>query len=103
MLRLFYEIIDPTLQDRQGEDIGHQYRTGVYYTDDEDGAIAQMSLKELQERTEGTVVMEVEPLRHFYDAEEYHQKYLDKNPSGYCHVPFEKILWVAGIDPQSMI
>ena len=103
LLRLFYEIIDPTLQDRQGEDIGHQYRTGVYYTDDEDGAIAQMSLKELQERTEGTVVMEVEPLRHFYDAEEYHQKYLDKNPSGYCHVPFEKILWVAGIDPQSMI
>ena len=61
-----------------------------------------MSLKELQEHTERKVVMEVCPLQHFYDAEEYHQKYLDKNPGGYCHVPFEEIRRVADIDPQHM-
>ena len=102
LLKLFYKIIDPTLQDRQGEDIGHQYRTGVYYTDDEDAAVVQMSLKELQDHTEGKVVVEVCPLQNFYDAEEYHQKYLDKNPGGYCHVPFEEIRRVADIDPQHM-
>ena len=102
LLKLFYKIIDPTSQDRQGEDIGHQYRTGVYYTDDEDAAVVQMSLKELQDHMEGKVVVEVCPLQHFYDAEEYHQKYLDKNPGGYCHVPFEEIRWVADIDPQHM-
>ena len=102
LLKLFYEIIDPTLQDRQGEDIGHQYRTGVYYTDDIDRTIVQRSIKELQENTEGKVVVEAEPLKHFYDAEEYHQKYLDKHPGGYCHVPFEKIRWVSGIDPETM-
>ena len=47
-------------------------------------------------------MVEVCPLQHFYDAEEYHQKYLDKNPGGYCHVPFEEIRRVADIDPQHM-
>lgn len=74
----------------------------MYYVDDEDAAIVQMSLKELQDHTEGKVVVEACPLQHFYDAEEYHQKYLDKNPGGYCHVPLEKIRWIAGVDPKNM-
>lgn len=100
LLRLFYRIIDPTLLDQQGGDVGHQYRTGVYYTDSEDAVIVQESLRELQQHTDGTVVVEACPLQQFYDAEEYHQKYLDKNPGGYCHVPLEQIRWVAGIDPK---
>ncbi|MDE7273438.1 MAG: peptide-methionine (S)-S-oxide reductase MsrA [Lachnospiraceae bacterium] len=102
LLKLFYMIIDPTLQDQQGGDIGHQYRTGIYYTSDEDAAVVQNSLQELQQQTEGTVLVEACLLQHFYDAEEYHQNYLDKNPGGYCHVPFEAIRWVAGIEPMEI-
>ena len=99
LLKLFYRIIDPTLTDRQGGDVGHQYRTGIYYTDPGDGETVRQSLQELQQHTKGAVVVEACPLQHFYEAEEYHQKYLDKNPGGYCHVPVEQILWAAGIDP----
>ena len=102
LLKLFYKIIDPTLLDRQGGDVGHQYRTGVYYTAQEDASVIEESLRELQRQTAGTVVVEACPLQHFYEAEEYHQKYLDKNPGGYCHVPLEKILWVAGVDPTKL-
>lgn len=104
LLKLFYLIIDPTSVDRQGEDEGHQYRTGIYFTAAGDEAIIAASLKELKQRLENegnnkTLAIEACPLEHFYDAEEYHQKYLDKNPGGYCHVPIARIHWVKGIDP----
>ena len=112
LLNLFYEIIDPTSVDKQGEDIGHQYRTGIYFTDPEDEAIIRASLKKLEEKvraaslTEGSgndaspLAIEACPLVHFFDAEEYHQKYLDKNPNGYCHVPIVKMHWVKTIEPK---
>lgn len=104
LLKLFYLIIDPTSVDRQGEDEGHQYRTGIYFTAAGDEAVIAASLKELKQRLENegnneTLAIEACPLEHFYDAEEYHQKYLDKNPGGYCHVPIARIHWVKGIDP----
>ena len=101
LLRLFYEIIDPTSVDKQGEDEGHQYRTGIYFTEQEDEQVISKSLQELEQKIGQPLAIEACKLQHFYDAEEYHQKYLDKNPGGYCHVPFSKIHWVKEIDPMS--
>lgn len=100
LLKLFYRIIDPTSVDKQGEDEGHQYRTGIYHTDAADESIIAASLEELSQKY-GTLAIEACPLIHFYDAEEYHQDYLDKNPGGYCHVPLAEIMWVKTIDPMS--
>lgn len=100
LLKLFYRIIDPTSVDKQGEDEGHQYRTGIYHTDAADEPIIAASLEELAQKY-GTLAIEACPLIHFYDAEEYHQDYLDKNPGGYCHVPLAEIMWVKTIDPMS--
>lgn len=99
LLSLFYKIIDPTSVDQQGEDVGHQYRTGIYYTEESDGEIARASLKRLEAKVGKPLAVECCPLEHFYTAEEYHQKYLDKNPGGYCHVPFSLIAWVKTVDP----
>ncbi len=100
LLNLFYEIIDPVSVDRQGEDIGHQYRTGIYYTDPEDEKVVRESLSRLEKRLGQKLAVEACPLEQFFSAEEYHQKYLDKNPGGYCHVPLTKMQWVKGIDPK---
>ena len=101
LLKLFYRIIDPVSVDKQGEDEGHQYRTGVYFTDAADEAVIAASLAELEEKVGEKLAVEACTLEHFYDAEEYHQMYLDKNPGGYCHVPLAEMLWVKGIDPLS--
>ncbi|MDR2182950.1 MAG: peptide-methionine (S)-S-oxide reductase MsrA [Clostridiales bacterium] len=90
LLEQFYEIIDPTVKNRQGGDIGSQYRTGVYHTDAADGAIVAKSLDNLQKAYKAPIVTENLPLKNYYKAEEYHQKYLDKNPGGYCHIPEHK-------------
>ncbi len=100
LLRLFYKIIDPTSVDRQGEDRGHQYRTGVYYTDPADAPVIAETLAELEKSVNEKVAVEACPLENFYDAEEYHQKYLDKNPGGYCHVPFGLIAWAKTVEPK---
>ena len=94
LLSLFYKIIDPVSVDQQGEDIGHQYRTGVYHTDAADVPVIASSLKALEEQVGQPLAVEACALEHFYSAEEYHQKYLDKNPAGYCHVPWAMINWV---------
>ena len=98
LLELFFEIIDPTSVDRQGGDIGHQYRTGVYWTDGEDEPVVLQALSALEERTGAPLAVEACPLQSFYPAEEYHQKYLVKNPQGYCHVSFEEIRRAAGTE-----
>ncbi len=93
LLELFYEAIDPTSLNRQGNDRGTQYRSGVYYVDPADRALVEASLAALQERYDSQVVIEVEPLTAYTPAEDYHQDYLDKTPGGYCHISqdlFEK-------------
>lgn len=93
ILTLYYDVIDPTSLNRQGGDIGTQYRTGIYYTDSDDLEVILTSIKGLQEKYMDPIMIEVEPLKNYYSAEAYHQKYLDKNPSGYCHIgaaEFEK-------------
>lgn len=88
-LKRFWRIIDPTILNRQGPDEGTQYRTGIYYINEEDLPIIQKSLEEEQKNHTESIVTEVEPLKCFYDAEEYHQKYLKKNPGGYCHIKLD--------------
>lgn len=86
LLDLFFKTIDPTILDRQGNDIGSQYRTGIYYTQPADRPIIDEALKKLATNYESPIVVEVKPLENFYAAELYHQDYLDKNPNGYCHI-----------------
>jgi len=87
LLRHFYKIIDPTAKNRQAGDIGSHYRTGVYFLDPADEVIIAKSLAELQKEYDKPIVVENLPLLNYYKAEEMHQKYLDKNPDGYCHIP----------------
>ncbi|MDL2217483.1 peptide-methionine (S)-S-oxide reductase MsrA [Christensenellaceae bacterium OttesenSCG-928-M15] len=86
LLDLFYEVIDPTSVHRQGNDRGAQYRTGIYYTDPLDRPMIEHSILELQKKCADPIAIEVEPLKNYYPAEEYHQEYLIKNPGGYCHI-----------------
>lgn len=90
ILKLYYDVINPISINRQGNDIGTQYRTGIYYTDDRDKEIINESIKELQKKYDKPIAIEVMPLKNYYRAEEYHQKYLDKNPNGYCHIGRDK-------------
>jgi len=82
LTRLFFAIIDPHSLNRQGHDEGTRYRTGVFYTDEADAAVVKPLFP-------ADAVTELEPLRCFFPAEEYHVDYLDKNPSGYCHLPLK--------------
>ena len=86
---LFFSIIDPLSLNRQGHDEGTRYRTGVYYEDAEDLPVLRAAFDRASARAGRPVVVELEPLRNFFEAEERHQKYLDKNPDGYCHLPFK--------------
>ncbi|WP_313270029.1 peptide-methionine (R)-S-oxide reductase MsrB [Sphingobacterium sp.] len=86
LVDLFFKTIDPTSVNKQGNDIGTQYRTGIYYNNVEDAAIIKEQITKLAGQYSGKIVVEVEPLQNYYDAEAYHQKYLDKNPGGYCHI-----------------
>lgn len=90
ILELYYDVINPTSVNKQGADVGSQYRTGIYYVDQEDLPVIRESLQKLQEKYDKPVAIEAEPLKNYYLAEEYHQKYLDKNPTGYCHIRPDK-------------
>ena len=86
LLNLYYQTIDPTSLNKQGNDRGTQYRTGIYYTDPSERPVIEQSLENLQKKYSKPLAIEVGPLENFYPAEEYHQDYLDKNPGGYCHI-----------------
>ena len=92
LLLAFYDSIDPTAKDRQGNDIGRQYRSGIYYVPNADGsesadaAVIRSSLDALQQRIGKPIAIEMGPIVNFYRAEDDHQEYLVKNPNGYCHI-----------------
>lgn len=86
ILEMYYKVIDPTTINRQGGDTGPQYRTGIYYTNGDDFDIIHQSIQNLQKQYTEKIQVEVRPLKNYYIAEDYHQKYLDANPSGYCHI-----------------
>ncbi len=85
LLFAYYHVIDPTVQNQQGPDIGSQYQTGIYYSSEETVKTVNRITDIVKNRYDKFFV-EIEPLERFYDAEEYHQDYLDKNPGGYCHI-----------------
>lgn len=86
VLEKFFKVIDPTILNRQGNDRGTQYRTGIYYLDEADIPKIEEFIESKRKVYSAPIVTEVMPLKNFYDAEEYHQDYLKKNPRGYCHI-----------------
>lgn len=87
----FFSIIDPVSVNRQGNDVGSQYRTGIYYRPGTDLEIINGVMDIVERRYEKPLAVELEPLTVFYPAEEYHQGYLKKNPGGYCHINFDTL------------
>ena len=86
LIDLYFKTIDPTSLNKQGGDRGTQYRTGIYYTDTADLPVIRETVDRLAANYSRPLVVEIEPLKNFYPAEDYHQDYLDKNPGGYCHI-----------------
>ncbi len=87
LLRFYFTVIDPVSVNRQGMDAGIQYRTGIYYTEPDQLPAIETVFREVEDKVGGPLAVEVMPLDNFFPAELYHQKYLDKNPGGYCHIP----------------
>ena len=87
LLDYYFMVIDPLSYNRQGMDMGVQYRTGVFYTDEEQLPQIRKVFAREEEKAGRKLAVLCEPLRNFFPAEEYHQKYLEKNPGGYCHIP----------------
>lgn len=86
-----FQVIDPTSKNKQGNDVGIQYRSGIYYDDAMDAATVKKALEKEQQQHDKAIVTEAEPLQNFYLAEEYHQDYLIKNPNGYCHINLQTL------------
>lgn len=89
LLDAYWKVVDPTALNQQGADRGTQYRTGIYFTEEADLSVIESSVAEEQKKYEKKIVTEVSKLGNFYPAEEYHQKYLKKNPGGYCHIKLD--------------
>ena len=89
LIYYYFLVIDPTSVNRQGHDVGIQYRTGIYYNDPDMLGAIRKAYDEEEALIGQPLAVEVKPLANFFTAEEYHQKYLDKNPAGYCHIPSE--------------
>ncbi len=90
LLLAYFYVVDPTVENRQGNDVGSQYQTGVYYTDDASKETVER-IAALERGRREKFAVEIGPLVNFFPAEEYHQDYLDKNPNGYCHIPRAEI------------
>ncbi|MDY4167169.1 MAG: peptide-methionine (R)-S-oxide reductase MsrB [Fournierella sp.] len=100
LLLAYFYVIDPTVENRQGNDVGTQYQTGVYYTNDTAKETVER-IAEIERSRSRLFKVEIGPLVNFYPAEEYHQDYLEKNPNGYCHIPLAemKLFSSLRIDP----
>jgi len=90
LLLAYFYVIDPTVENRQGNDIGTQYQTGIYYTNDKARETVER-IAELEKSRRSQFFVEIGPLLNYYPAEDYHQNYLENNPLGYCHIPREEI------------
>lgn len=96
LLMAYFYVIDPMVQNRQGNDIGTQYQTGIYYTNDAAKETVER-IAEIERKGCEQFFVEIGPLKNFYSAEEYHQNYLEKNPGGYCHIPWSEMKLFAGL------
>lgn len=91
LARRFFRIIDPLAVNRQGNDMGTQYRTGMYYLNQTEKEMLESVYREEERKYKSRLAVELLPLKNFYPAEEYHQDYLKKNPGGYCHISFDSL------------
>lgn len=96
ILEYYFAIINPTSKNRQGNDIGTQYRTGIYFVNEEDETIIKRFVNSQQKFYEEKIQVEIKPASNYVKAEEYHQNYLQKNPNGYCHINIRR-------DPEEVI
>ncbi|HHT96656.1 MAG TPA: peptide-methionine (R)-S-oxide reductase MsrB [Clostridiales bacterium] len=96
----YFKIVDPTNLNRQGNDIGDQYRTGIYYNDEKQLKVIEGVVNHEQKKYAKDIVVEVKPIENYYLAEDYHQDYLKKNPLGYCHINLN--LAKEGVDRESL-
>ena len=88
LVEFFFQIHDPTTKDRQGNDVGSQYRSAIFYRDETQKEVAEATMRDLESsgKWPGAIVTELEPAGPFYDAEDFHQDYLERYPNGYtCH------------------
>ncbi|HDL6004505.1 TPA: peptide-methionine (R)-S-oxide reductase MsrB, partial [Mannheimia haemolytica] len=99
LLQYYFKVIDPTSKNKQGNDIGRQYRTGIYYQNEQDKQIILKEIQAQQAKYKQKIQVQVEPLKHYILAEEYHQDYLKKNPNGYCHIDLNQANSII-IDPK---
>jgi methionine-S-sulfoxide reductase len=90
LCRQFFRMHDPTQLNRQGWDIGDNYRSAIFYFDDEQRQTAEMVKLESEPRFDKSIVTEIAPATTFYPAEDYHQKYTEKTGRGMCHIPYAK-------------
>jgi len=91
LLTYYFKTINPTTLYRQANDVGSQYRTGIYYINPIEKPIINDFIKAQQVNYTDKIVVEILSLKNFYLAEDYHQDYLEKNPNGYCHVDFSSL------------
>src|SRR3990167_9782034 len=91
LLKLFWFIHDPTQVNRQGNDVGEQYRSVIFTHSDEQQRLAEASKTEEVTRHDQPLATIIESAKEFYPAEDYHQRYLEKNPGGYCHVNLGRV------------
>lgn len=91
LLKHFFRLHDPTQLNRQGPDIGDQYRSAIFYHDDVQKKLAEAAKVEAQKDFDQPIVTEITPATEFYEAEDYHQKYAERTGRGMCHVPFTQI------------
>ena len=94
LTRMFFTVTDPLTLNRQGHDEGTRYRSGVFYVNEEDRPVIEAVFQDVSAKLGVPLVTQLEPLRNFYSAEEYHQNYLDKNPEGYCHLPLKTFAYL---------
>lgn len=93
LVEIYFHSIDPLSVNRQGNDVGTRYRTGIYYRDESDRVAIERVYRSVESKVGAELAVELEPLSNFYSAEEYHQDYLDKNLGGYCHLPSSLFLY----------
>lgn len=91
ILKHFFRLHDPTQLDRQGPDIGDQYRSAIFYHNDEQKIIAEITIKNQMANFKDPIVTKLEPASAFYQAEDYHQKYTERTGLGMCHIPYEPL------------
>lgn len=100
LLKYYFQVIDPISINKQGNDRGRQYRTGIYYQHNRDKEIILQEIQAQQAKYKDKIQVEVEPLKHYILAEKYHQDYLKKNPDGYCHIDLDQADNII-IDPKN--